>query len=150
MKSIFEEESYIGIVNRLDKLTKQHKPNWGKMSVEQMLVHCRKSVEYAMGDIELEAKHPVQVFFYKFQKSSLYNDKPFRKNLNSIKDFIVKEHDSFEEEHKRLKQIIYRMHTSEKYFFPYTFHQIYGRLEPYEWGRLVYKHLDHHFKQFGV
>lgn len=150
MKSIFEEDSYIEIVNRLDELTKQHHPKWGKMTVEQMLVHCRKSIEYAMGDIELQAPHPLKIFFANFTKASLYNNKPFKKNLSTIKDFVIKEHDTFETEKKRLKSIIRRMHTSKKFFFPYTYHQVYGRLEPYMWGQSVYKHLDHHFKQFGV
>ncbi|WP_262710317.1 hypothetical protein [Mucilaginibacter psychrotolerans] len=26
----------------------------------------------------------------------------------------------------------------------------FGLLTPHEWDRLQYKHLDHHFKQFGV
>jgi hypothetical protein len=29
-------------------------------------------------------------------------------------------------------------------------HHIFGKLTPNQWGRLGYKHLDHHLKQFGV
>jgi len=150
MKSIFEKDSYNELANRLDKLNSNSTALWGKMTVEQMLVHCRKTVEYAMGDSELQAPHPIKIFLANFTKASLYNDKPFKKNLSTIKDFVINEHDNFDVEKKRLKLIIRRMHTSEKFFFPYTYHQVYGRLEPYMWGQSVYKHLDHHFKQFGV
>lgn len=150
MKSIFEEDSYSGLVNRLHTLKKESKPLWGKMNVEQMLVHCRKSIEYAMGDIELEAPSPLRVFFANFSKTLLYNDKPFKKNSRTIDDFVVKEHGSFDAEYKKLKKIMHRMHTAEKFFFPYTYHQVYGRLEPFMWGQMIYKHLDHHLRQFGV
>jgi hypothetical protein len=29
-------------------------------------------------------------------------------------------------------------------------HPFFGRLSGDEWGRLIYKHLDHHLRQFGV
>jgi hypothetical protein len=150
MKSIFEKESYIEIVKRLDKLTKHHVPQWGKMNVEQMLVHCRKTVELAMGDNTIEAKHPLISIIATLFKESLYDDKPFKKNLRTFRDFRIKTHDTFEVEHKKLKRILYRMHNSEKFFFPYTAHPVYGRLEPYMWGQYIYKHLDHHLTQFGI
>ena len=29
-------------------------------------------------------------------------------------------------------------------------HAFFGRLNGDEWGRLMYKHIDHHLRQFGV
>jgi LPS sulfotransferase NodH len=29
-------------------------------------------------------------------------------------------------------------------------HSFFGRLTPQEWATLMYKHLDHHLRQFGV
>jgi len=29
-------------------------------------------------------------------------------------------------------------------------HAFFGQLTPEEWARLMYKHLDHHLRQFGV
>jgi len=29
-------------------------------------------------------------------------------------------------------------------------HSFFGRLKPEEWATLMYKHLDHHLRQFGV
>ncbi len=150
MKSIFEEESYFALVSRLDKLTNESESQWGKMNVQQMLVHCRKSIELAMGDINVQARNPLVKFFAGFFKASLYNDKPFRKNLKTLNELVIKDHGSFEVEHRKLKRLMHRMHTAEKFFFPYTAHPIFGRLEPDMWGQLIYKHLDHHFKQFGV
>jgi hypothetical protein len=29
-------------------------------------------------------------------------------------------------------------------------HAFFGRLAPHEWAELMYKHLDHHLRQFGA
>jgi LPS sulfotransferase NodH len=29
-------------------------------------------------------------------------------------------------------------------------HSFFGRLTPQQWAQLMYKHLDHHLRQFGV
>jgi hypothetical protein len=29
-------------------------------------------------------------------------------------------------------------------------HPAFGSLPNWEWGRLMYRHIDHHFRQFGV
>jgi len=29
-------------------------------------------------------------------------------------------------------------------------HPLFGRMSPRDWGVLLYKHCDHHFRQFGV
>jgi transposase InsO family protein len=29
-------------------------------------------------------------------------------------------------------------------------HSLFGRLTPEEWATLMYKHVDHHLRQFGV
>jgi hypothetical protein len=103
-----------------------------------------------MGENTINAKHPLISIIAAYYKESLYNDKPFKKSLRTVKDLKIKKYDSFDIEHLRLKKILKRMHASEKFFFPYTAHPIYGRLEPFMWGQYIYKHLDHHLTQFGV
>jgi hypothetical protein len=33
---------------------------------------------------------------------------------------------------------------------PWVDHPAFGRLSPRAWGVLVYRHMDHHLRQFGV
>ena len=150
MRSIFEEDSYNELMERLNNLTPDHKPKWGRMNVEKMLVHTRKAIELAMGDIIINQSNFIVRFLAGFFKSFLYNDLPYIKGLPTARVFIIKDYEDFDTEIDRLRKKIHRMHTHEKFFFPYTAHPIFGRLEPYMWGQSAYKHLDHHFKQFGI
>ena len=61
MKNIFEEETTKELINRINKLTPSTKPEWGKMTVAQMLAHC--CVTYEM---VFENKHPKPGGFAKF------------------------------------------------------------------------------------
>jgi tetrahydromethanopterin S-methyltransferase subunit G len=54
MKSIFEENAYNEIKNRLENLSENANANWGKMSVEQMLEHYTKPIELALGESEIK------------------------------------------------------------------------------------------------
>ncbi|MFV0565365.1 MAG: hypothetical protein ACK5NB_05975, partial [Flavobacteriaceae bacterium] len=56
MKSIFNTEAKTEIVNRLNLLSPEAPARWGKMNVNQMLVHCQKPIELALG--ELTVKKP--------------------------------------------------------------------------------------------
>ncbi len=33
---------------------------------------------------------------------------------------------------------------------PHTIHPLFGKLTPEQWGKSIYKHLDHHLQQFDV
>ncbi len=46
MKNLFTEKDTQETLKRIDSLAENSKPNWGKMSVGQMLSHC--SVTYEM------------------------------------------------------------------------------------------------------
>ncbi len=39
MKNIFNQSDTIELINRIEKLTPESKPKWGKMAVAQMLAH---------------------------------------------------------------------------------------------------------------
>ena len=50
MKNIFNQMDIGEILNRIDKLSPNSKPQWGKMDVAQMLAHCSFFQDIAMGN----------------------------------------------------------------------------------------------------
>lgn len=150
MKSIFEEEAYEEVISRLDDLTPEKQPKWGKMSVKQMLRHCQKPIKLAFGEEKVEKPNFFMRLLIKFMKPTLYNDKPWKKGLPTAKEFIIEDTDDLEVEKSKLKDLIKRMHESKSYFEPSENHPIFGEMKAWMWGQSGYKHLDHHLKQFGV
>ena len=95
-----------------------------------------------------------QVFLGKlvtpFIRRTVLGEKPFRKNVPTDPTFVVSDRRDFEEERTRLATLIDRFvqHGPESAGrYPHAF---FGRLSGDEWGRLMYKHIDHHLRQFGV
>lgn len=150
MKSIFTKEAYEEILSRLENLTPDAKPQWGKMDVTQMLKHCQKPIKLAFGEQQVKKPNVFMRLLIKLMKHSLYNDKPWKQGLLTAKEFVIRKTEDFKSEKLKLKELVKRMHESESYFEPSKSHPIFGEMTSWMWGQSAYKHLDHHLKQFGV
>src|SRR5690606_37363905 len=53
MKNLFTENDTVEILDRLDRLSSSSQRLWGKMEVDQMLAHCRKTLETVTGEKNL-------------------------------------------------------------------------------------------------
>jgi hypothetical protein len=147
MKSIFDEEVYFEIVARVKELRPDSNRRWGKMTVAQMIWHCQIPLKVAIKNKRTRKKgNPIIRWF--FQKS-LYNDKPWRKNLPTTSFARAKEDKDFTPEFEILQKLINEIYEvrNRKEWNP---HPIFGKFTPQQWGQMQYKHLDHHLRQFGV
>lgn len=147
MKSIFNETAYQELLQRIDKLSEDSKPKWGKMSVGQMVWHCQIPLKVAIENRPNKKNGNLLVRW--FFKKSLYNEKPWRKNLPTSSIAKAKEAKDFKREREILVQMIHEMHLlkSRNSWHP---HPLFGSFTHEQWGQLEYKHLDHHLTQFGV
>ncbi len=146
MKSLFEEKTYAQVKERINNLNHQHQPQWGKMSVGQMLTHCQYPLKLALDDRPRKRMlNPLPLLF----KTSMYNDKPWRKNLPTIKVAKITDQRDLDQERSKLLGLIddfYEKRTQTEW----QVHPFFGRFTPEQWGKMQYKHLDHHLRQFGV
>lgn len=114
-----------------------------------MLAHNTAALEVAVGD-----KFPPRIFIGKVLapifKSTVLSDKPFNKNGPTDKSFIITERKDFDSEKGRLTEIVKRFSEGGRAKVTTHPHSFLGKLTPDEWGLLIYKHLDHHLKQFSA
>jgi transposase InsO family protein len=80
----------------------------------------------------------------------LGNEKPMRRNSPTVKSLVVEDERDLESERERLCGLIDRFAASGPAGCTKHPHSFFGRLTPEEWATLMYKHLDHHLRQFGV
>lgn len=150
MKNIFTKEVTNELISRIEKLTAETQPIWGKMSIAQMLAHCCVTYEMVYTD-----KHPKPNAFAKFMmkvfvKKIVVSEKEYAKNGRTAPQFLIADEKFFETEKKRL--IDFMNHTQdlgENHFDGKESHS-FGNLTSNEWNNLFYKHLDHHLRQFGA
>lgn len=150
MKNIFTKEITEEVVARIEDLTSQTQPIWGKMSVAQMLAHCCVTYEMVYTD-----KHPRPNAFARFLMKTLIknivtSEKAYVKNGRTAKQFVITDSKNFETEKKRLIDFITKTQQLGEQEFEGKESHSFGKLTAKEWNNLFYKHVDHHLRQFGV
>lgn len=150
MKNLFDSARVQEVVQRISQLTPGSAPLWGKMTVSQMLAHCSIGIETATGE-----KKPPRVAVGRIlgpfvKPLALRDDEPMRKNSPTAPIFIVKGEPEFKTEQARLSSLVETFGTAGPSCCTDHPHSFFGRLKPDEWAILMYKHVDHHLRQFGV
>ena len=149
MKTLFKKENVNEILDRVNKLTASNQKQWGKMNVDQMLAHCSIAMESAIG-----SKYFPQLFMGKligrFFKPYAVGEGPVKKNIPTNPAFIFINTEGFEKEKQKLIGLINQFHQGGEAKCTTNPHTFFGKLTSTEWGVLQYKHLNHHFSQFGV
>lgn len=146
LKSLFEAETKQEIIERINKLRPASQRVWGKMDVAQMMAHCQRPIAVALNKHELKGNFILKLMVPLF-KSSLYNNKPYSRNLPTDKTFRIADARQFQAEKELLIAMISEFSIDTLRKDP---HPIFGTLSSDQWSIMSWKHLDHHLQQFGV
>ena len=149
MQTIFDKNTKNEVLGRINLLTPESHALWGTMTVSQMFAHCANALDMATGKIILPRQFIGRVIGWMF-KSSYSNERNFPKNIQTVKGGAVTEEKDFEFEKIRLIKSIDEMYSGGEKNCTIHPHPIMGKFTPEEWGNGMYKHLDHHLRQFGV
>ncbi|MBA3830097.1 MAG: DUF1569 domain-containing protein [Taibaiella sp.] len=149
MKNIFQSDTLAELQGRLDNLKPDTQRVWGSMNAAQMMGHCSGVLEIAVGD-EVANPGPIKKLFGKLVKPVVLGDKPFKQNLPTDKELIVADERDFIKEKSRLNSLIVRFSAGGETLMNGTKHPLFGKLTATEWNKFTYKHLNHHFRQFGI
>ena len=136
------------LIARLQQLDLDAQPAWGRMNAPRMLAHCADALRMAYGDLHCTAKRVPLVRTALVRRLMLYV-LPFPKNAPTARELLARAPGEGEAERETLKELIARF-ESEMGRSSWPEHPLFGALDEPEWGRLAYKHLDHHLTQFRV
>ena len=147
MKTYFEPRAQEELQARLQALEPGSPARWGRMDAAQMLAHCTEGIRMATGEVRVKAGFPA--LFGWMLKRLAYNDSPFRHGVPTARELRVVDARAFEVEKGRLQAGLQKAAQGPSVLGNHP-HPFFGRLTDAQWGILLYKHLDHHFRQFGV
>ena len=150
MKNIFNKEITEEIIGRINNLSNNSTPNWGKMSVSQMLAHCCVTYEMVFTDKHLKPNFFTKFILKTFVKKIVVSEKAYDKNGRTAPQFLISDEKEFESEKKRLIDFIIKTQELGEAYFDGKESHSFGKLSKTEWNNMFYKHLDHHLTQFGV
>ncbi len=149
MKNLFDTVAASEILNRLEKLYPDTQPLWGKMKISQMLAHCQVPLQVALGEKQLK-RNLISILFGGIARRQLTKETIFKKNLPTAPQFIIKDERQFDNEKQQLQSLIQQFSIADANEIAGRSHPFFGKMTKEEWGILQWKHLDHHFRQFGV
>jgi hypothetical protein len=150
MKSIFEQGDAQELKTRLANLRDDSPRQWGTMSATQTLAHCSAGLAMATGELCPPRALIGRILGPAIKSLAVGNDEPMRRNSPTSKELIITGCKSFAAEQAHLSTQIDRVITAGPSGCTSQPHPFFGKLTPAEWGNLIYKHLDHHFRQFGI
>jgi Protein of unknown function (DUF1569) len=150
MKNLFEATTTKEVKDRIARLGPDSQRQWGKMTAAQAMAHCSTTMEWAVGDT-YEPRAFVGRIFGPLAKSRMLRDeKPLSRNMPTAKSLVVADERDLGKECARLSALVDRFSEGGPRSCTTNPHAFFGKLTPEEWARLMYKHLDHHLRQFGV
>jgi hypothetical protein len=151
MKNLFDATVANQVKIRLGELQPQSERRWGKMTAAQMLAHCSTSMQWAVGELVPEKGALSQRLMGRLVKPMVFrNEDPIRKNVPTVKSLIVTDERDLGKERDRLSVLIDKFAAGGSAGCTRNPHSFFGKMTPEEWAILMYKHLDHHLRQFGV
>ncbi len=93
MKSLFDKDAYDEIISRINSLTPGSQRGWGKMDVSQMLAHSKEAFKVPLSDKKMPRILMGRLVGWMI-KSKLYSEDPWKKNLPTAPNFLIKDHGS--------------------------------------------------------
>ena len=148
MKTIFDKETKAELINRIDALKENAPSQWGKMNAYQMVKHCRLWEEMTQSKTNLKRAFIGRIFGRIALKAVVGNTDPLKRSTPTIPSLIIKESaGDFEAEKKRWISNIEQYANFENDNFRHVF---FGKMTREQIGQMVYKHIDHHLRQFNA
>src|SRR5438270_2930513 len=149
MKNLFQPEAVDEMISRIDKLNAASQRQWGKMDVAQMMAHCSGSFDMASGRLNLP-RILIGRLLGPLVKPIYTNEKPLSKNSPTDKKLVIADRRDFLSEQEQLKLKLRQFHQGGEAQCTRHPHPFFGALTAQQWSRGMYKHLDHHLRQFGA
>ena len=147
MKSFFDKSAQEELQQRIQKIDANRKGQWGRMTTAQMLAHCRVAMQVPVGDLVLK-RNALSLIGWMF-KGMIISDKPFSKNSPTAAEYRMIDEKHFENELQLFHTTFQKLAQGPSAIVCWK-HPFFGKMSVEDWGHLMYKHLDHHLRQFGV
>ena len=147
VRTIWSPADREAILRRFEQLSPDARPKWGTLDAPRMVTHVTDAVRASIGELALKPKASplsywpinVLVMFYL----------PWPKSAPTSPELLERRPLGWTNELDTLRAMLDRF-TERSINGQWTPHVAFGPISGTQWGRLTYRHLDHHLKQFGV
>lgn len=152
--SVFDPHDYKTLVSRIQALNSENRPEWGEMTIEQMLCHCADPIRDLLGirnpdNLELGSTQRAAIREY------LTSEVPFDHSAPTLEVYKQggegKGTPPTDFEHDRMLLLdLLDLFSQVPQYQQLQLHPAAGSLSRDQAGIFLWKHTDHHLRQFGA
>jgi hypothetical protein len=149
MKSLRDEKCRNKLIERINTLSPDAQPVWGRMSVEQMLSHLVQAGELPF----VSTCSDRSSFLSRVAKPLMLYVLPMPKEIKTSAEMDQQQEgrkpEGFDVDKARVIAEIEHLGTLPLDHECLS-HPFFGKMSAKEWALIGHKHIDHHLRQFGV
>ena len=147
MRSILDAARQREVHDRIATLAPDRRGAWGRMSAPQMVCHLSESLRMALGELPVAPKRVA--LRYPPLKQFVVYIAPFPKNVATAPELLERSPQQWAVDVADLDALIDRV-AARRGTRGWPDHPMFGHLSERAWGVLIYRHMDHHLRQFGA
>jgi hypothetical protein len=146
--NFFDATERAELVRRIGNLKPDAKPSFGKMNVNQMVVHCTGGIQMMIGELKIAPRRGP--FRFPPLRYLIIHTLPWPKGAPTAPELIPPiDPGDFTKNVDSLKAVIDRVGARDPNGH-FEEHPAFGKLNAKNLGALMARHLDHHLRQFGA
>ncbi|AWV98447.1 DUF1569 domain-containing protein [Arcticibacterium luteifluviistationis] len=147
MKTIFDNKTRESLIQRINNLSADSPNKWGKMNAYQMLKHGTMGEEMFQGQKAYKRLFIGRLFGPMALKGIIKDENPIKKNQPTHPEMVIKGTGDFKKEQSKWVGLLENYST---YITDSFVHPFFGKMDKEQIGLYIFKHTDHHLRQFGV
>ncbi len=147
MRNIFQTDTRQQLRERAGRLQRDTPARWGKSNAHQIVCHLSDQLRMALGEIP---GAPVNGVLGKWPLNKLLIYLlPWPKGAPTPREAWSTPPQDWEKDLEQFHHLLERL-AAEENREQWPAHPLFGGMNARDWGRLTYRHIDHHLRQFGV
>jgi hypothetical protein len=146
--SMWDPSVRAGFAERVKKLSAESKGAWGKMNASGMLAHLNDSYRVCIGELKVKPKH-LPLRFTPIKQLIIYM-LPFPKGAPTAPELVARCSCAVLADEQQAFTAMFDRLAAVKPTDALQEHPAFGPLTYKDYGALMAKHTEHHFRQFGL
>lgn len=146
-KTLWNEDDRAEVLRRFAGLSPAATPKWGSLDAPRMVTHVTDALRASLGELRLAPKRgplgiwPINVL--------VMFHLPWPKGAPTAPELLQRSPANWAAELSALESAVDRF-VARDMNGRWTPHAAFGNISGEQWGRLTYRHFDHHLTQFGA
>jgi len=147
MQSLWNAADRQGLFQRLDRLGPDAPARWGKFTATKMLAHVNDALRMSSGTLETSLKRtPLR---YPVLKHLVVYVAPWPKGVPTVPELLSRGSGAEWDAECAAFPTAVDGFVNRPRDARLPLHPAFWKLSRHAWGRLAWRHIDHHFRQFG-